>query len=488
VIARSQGISLSRLPVDQLHRRKRLVEDGPCPIGSGRQVPEPTDYGSLQAAVSLDKERGLALLAGRLLLALLELAVPVKVQVLQDLRSEGRNIRAYQREEPDDLHQARQELEALLTQIQPEPYKFYERWEVLLSSDRGTRRTGNLIHDLWRHLPEQVRLKPEGAGELRRFTGLLQETRGLCIKLQQDRHHASHSKADTAFHSLSWHAVVLRLSEMPMELQASAQMILATAATIPAPVQAGLEQALQVIAGIETQPLLSHVERSFVQLAGERTGLGEHWLAIHPPAPEAGPALQAEELSQLREEMAILQDRFATLSGSIGPGLNRLGDDIEGIDTQLRELLVLQAQANKVARQQVLRQSGGDAPVDESAALASVQAAYRQLQDLRFAIAQEMGELEPHFRFYHCIVYRELIVQALRQRVVRVEQLVELSRQTILQKTLRSGGDTDLAARLVDEQARRFGEQIQVILDRITYPAETVAVSDLVGRETSEGH
>ncbi len=61
-------------------------------------MPEPTDYGSLQAAVSLDKERGLALLAGQLLLALLELALPVKVQVLQDLRSEGRNIRAYQRE------------------------------------------------------------------------------------------------------------------------------------------------------------------------------------------------------------------------------------------------------------------------------------------------------------------------------------------------------------------------------------------------------
>jgi len=179
-------------------------------------------------------------------------------------------------------------------------------------------------------LPEQVRLRPEGAGDLRRFTGSLQETRGLCIKLQQDRHHASHSKADTAFHSLSWHAAVLRLAEMPAELQSSAQMFLATAMTIPAPVQAGLEQALQVLAGIETQPLLAHVERSFVQLAGERTGLAERWLAIHPPAPDAGPALQAEDLSQLREEVAILQDRFAALSGSIGPVLNRLSDDIEG--------------------------------------------------------------------------------------------------------------------------------------------------------------
>ena len=440
-------------------------------------------YGSLQAAVSLDKERGLALLAGQLLLALLELAVPVKVQVLQELRSEGRNIRAYQREEPDDLHQARQELEALLSQIQPEPYKFYERWEVLLSSDRGTRRTGNLIHELWRHLPDLVRLKPEGAGELRRFTGLLQESRGLCIKLQQDRHHAAHSKADTAFHSLSWHAAVLRLAEMPMELQASARMILATAATIPAPVQAGLVQALQVLEAIETQPLLGHVERAFVQLAGERTGLGDRWLAIHPPAADSGAAVQAEDLSQLREEMAILQDRFAALSGSIGPVLNRLGDDIESIGIQLRELMVLQAQANRARRG-----SGGDAPMDEATAQASVQAAYRQLQDLRFAIAQEMGQLEPDFRFYHCIIYRELIVQALRQRVVRVEQLVELSRQTILQKTLRSGGDPDLAARLVDEQAQRFGERIQVILDRILYPSGAVAAGDLVGREESAGH
>lgn len=457
------------------------MEDGQ--IGSGRQVSEHMVYGSLQAAVSLDKERGLALLAGRLLQALLELAVPVKVQLLHDLRSEGRNIRAYQREEPDDMHQAREELEALLGQIQPEPYKFYERWEVLLSSDRGTRRTGSLIHDLWRHLPEQVRLKPEGAGELRRFTGLLQETRGLCIKLQQDRHHASHSKADTTFHSLSWHVAVLRLAEMPAELKSSAQLVLTTAATIPAPVQAGLEMALQVLDGIETQPLLAHVERAFVQLASDRTGLGERWLEIHPPAPEAGAALQAGELSQMREELAILQDRFAALSGSIGPVLNRLGDDIEAIGAQLRELLVLQAQTNKA-----LRQTGGDTPVDGATALASVQAAYRELQDLRFAIAQEMGQLEPDFRFYHCIIYRELIVQALRQQVVRVEQLVDLSRQTILRKTLRNGGDTDLAGRLVDEQAQRFADRIQVILDRINYPPGTVAAGDLVGREESAAH
>ena len=446
-------------------------------------VAQQPGYGSLQAAVPLDKERGLALLSGRLLLALLDLALPVKVENLQQLQVQGRSLRAYQREEPDDLQQARQELEGLLTQIQPEPYKFYERWEVLLSSDRGTRRTGNLIHDLWRHLPEQVRLKPEGAGELRRFTGLLQEARGLCIKLQQDRHHASHSKADTAFHSLSWHAAVLRLAEMPAELIGSAQMILATAVTMPPAVQAGLEQALLGLDGIEAQPLLAHVERAFVQLAGERTGLAQRWLAIHPPAAEVGPALQAEELAQMREELAILQDRFAALSGAIGPVLNRLGNDIEGIGAQLRELLVLQAQALRASRQ-----SGGASPVDGTRALASVQAAYQQLQDLRFTIAQEMGQLDPDFRFYHCIIYRELIVQALRQQVVRVEQLVELSLQTILQKTLRSGGDTDLAARLVDAQAQRYGERIQVILDRISYPSEVVSAGDLVSREESAPH
>ena len=109
---------------------------------------------------------------------------------------------------------------------------------------------------------------------------------------------------------------------------------------------------------------------------------------------------------------------------------------------------------------------------------------HQQLQDLRLAIVQEMGQLEPEFRFYHCIIYRELIVQALRQQVVRVEQLVELSRQTILQKTLRSGGDTDFAARMVDGQAERYGERIQAILDRIAYPSSPIESQDLVGRET----
>ena len=175
--------------------------------------------------------------------------------------------------------------------------------------------------------------------------------------------------------------------------------------------------------------------------------------------------------------------RFAALSGSIGPVLNRLGDDIESLGDQLRELLVLQAQSQKMTQQ-----SGLDSVADAARALASVRSAYQQLQDLRLTIAQEMGQLEPDFRFYHCIIYRELIVQALRQRVVRVEQLVGLSRQTILQKTLRSGGDTDLAARLVDEQAQRFGERIQVILDRILYPSGAVAAGDLVGREESAGH
>lgn len=160
-------------------------------------------YGSLQAAVPLDKERGLALLSGSLLMAALELALPVKVAVLQQMQEQGRTIRAHQREEPDDLQLARQQLEGLLQQIQPEPYKFYECWEILVTHERGNRRTGNVIHDLWRHLPEQTRLGPEWAGEPRRFTGLLQEARGLFIKLQQDRHHAAHSKADTTFHSIS---------------------------------------------------------------------------------------------------------------------------------------------------------------------------------------------------------------------------------------------------------------------------------------------
>ena len=74
-------------------------------------------------------------------------------------------------------------------------------------------------------------------------------------------------------------------------------------------------------------------------------------------------------------------------------------------------------------------------------------------------------------------------MQALRQRVVRVEQLVALSRRTILQKTLRSGGDTDFSARMVDEQAERFAGRIQTILDRIIYPTGPMEAPDLVGQE-----
>jgi hypothetical protein len=93
-------------------------------------------------------------------MAALELALPVKVTVLQQMQEQGRSIRAHQREEPDDLQLARQQIEGLLQQIQPEPYKFYERWEILVMHERGNRRTGNVIHDLWRQLPEQTRLGP----------------------------------------------------------------------------------------------------------------------------------------------------------------------------------------------------------------------------------------------------------------------------------------------------------------------------------------
>lgn len=430
--------------------------------------------------MSLDKERGLALLAGGLLQALLELAVPVKVKVLQDLISQGRNVRAYQREEPDDLQQARQELQGLLLQIQPEPYKFYERWEVLLSTDRGVRRTATLIRDLWRDLPEQVRLGPESSGELRRLTGLLQESRGLCIKLQQDRHHAAHSKADTVFHSLSWHVAVLRLAEIPLELRRSAQTILQTAVSIPPAIQAALEEVVRVLEAIQLEALMVHVERAFVQLAGERTGLAARWMDAHPPAANPISASQYQEIAWLKEELAILQDRFAALSGSIGPVLNCLSADVEGISAQLQEIKVLQMQAARGMNGSPLAASEND-----SVAMESLKRAYQKLQSLRFTIAQEIGLLEPDFRYYHCIVYRELVVQALQEKVVRFEQLVWLSRETILRKTMRSGGDIGLSARLVDLQAKKFGGRIQEILDQVVYPDGAVNAVELVGREDS---
>ena len=436
-------------------------------------------YGSLQAAVPLDKERGLALLSGSLLMATLELALPVKVAVLHQMQEQGRTIRAHQREEPDDLQLARQQIEALLQQIQPEPYKLYERWEILVMHERGNRRTGNVIHDLWRHLPEQTRLGAEWSGEPRRFTGLLQEARGLFIKLQQDRHHAAHSKVDTTFHSISWHVAVLRLGEIPIELQSSARMILEMSTAMPASIRAGMEQVSVVLEGIDIRSLMAHVEHSFVQLAAGRTQLGEAWVAIHPGAEadqEGSP--QSDVLASMREELSILHDRFASLSGALGPVLNRLGEDMEAVSSQLRELMVSQAQMQKQ-----VNSSQGASSVDSEAALQSVRAAYRQLQELRNYIVDDITALDPAFRFYHCIIYRELIIQALRRQVVRFEQLVDLSRQIILQKTIRSAGDTSLAERMIQLQVERFGGQIQSILNRITYPAQPVDVHDLIPRE-----
>jgi hypothetical protein len=442
-------------------------------------VAEQGTYGSLQAAVPLDKERGLALLSGSLLMAALELALPVKVTVLQQMQEQGRTIRAHQREEPDDLQLARQQIEGLLQQIQPEPYKLYERWDILVMHERGNRRTGNVIHDLWRHLPEQTRLGPEWAGEPRRFTGLLQEARGLFIKLQQDRHHAAHSKADTTFHSISWHVAVLRLSEIPLELQSSARLILEMSTAMPASIRAGMEQVLVVLEGIDIRSLIAHVEHSFVQLAAGRTQLGEAWVTMHPGA-EAGQedSPQSDVLASMREELSILHDRFASLSGALGPVLNRLGEDMEAVSSQLRELMVSQAQMQKQ-----VKGAHGASAVDSEAALQSVRVAYRQLQDLRNRIVDDITALDPGFRFYHCIIYRELIIQALRRQVVRFEQLVDLSRQTILQKTIRSSGDTGLAERMIQLQVERFGAQIQSILDRITYPEQPVDVHDLIPRD-----
>jgi len=436
-------------------------------------------YGSLQAAVPLDKERGLALLSGSLLMAALELALPVKVAVLQQMQEQGRTIRAHQREEPDDLQLARQQLEGLLQQIQPEPYKFYERWEILVTHERGNRRTGNLIHDLWRHLPEQARLGPEWSGEPRRFTGLLQEARGLFIKLQQDRHHAAHSKTDTTFHSISWHVAVLRLAEIPLELQSSTRLILEMSNAMPASIRAGMEQSLLVLEGIDTRSLMAHVQHSFVQLVADRTQLGEVWVRMHPGArPDQERGSQWDELASLREELSILHDRFASLSGALGPVLNRLGEDMEAVSSQLRELMVSQAQMQKQVKS---GQSASSA--DPEVALQSVRVAYRQLQELRNQIVDEITTLDPAFRFYHCIIYRELIIQALRRQVVRFEQLVDLSRQTILQKTIRSAGDTGLAERMIQLQVERFGGRIQAILDQITYPDLPVDAHDLIPRE-----
>ena len=93
-------------------------------------------------------------------------------------------------------------------------------------------------------------------------------------------------RIDKAFHLLSWHAEPLRLAEKPGEIVASGRMILESAITIPPSAQAWLEQVLLVLSGFEAQPLVAHLERSFVPLAGER------WSQIHPAASDASsPAL-----------------------------------------------------------------------------------------------------------------------------------------------------------------------------------------------------
>ena len=240
-----------------------------------------------------------------------------------------------------------------------------------------------------------------------------------------------------------------------------------------------MEQVLVVLEGIDIRSLMAHVEHSFVQLAAGRTQLGEAWVAIHPgvEADQEG-SPQSDVLASMREELSILHDRFASLSGALGPVLNRLGEDMEAVSSQLRELMVSQAQMQKQ-----VNSSQGASSVDSEAALQSVRAAYRQLQELRNYIVDDITALDPAFRFYHCIIYRELIIQALRRQVVRFEQLVDLSRQTILQKTIRSAGDTSLAERMIQLQVERFGGQIQSILNRITYPAQPVDVHDLIPRE-----
>ena len=190
--------------------------------------------------------------------------------------------------------------------------------------------------------------------------------------------------------------------------------------------------------------------------------------------------MQYKEISWLKEEVAILQDRFAALSGSIGPVLNSLSADVEGLSAQLQEIKALQIEASKGNNT-----SSVSAPIDRDAAIKSLQFAYQRLQTLRYEITRELSSLEPDFRYYHCIVYRELILQSLREKVVSSEQLVWLSRETILRKTMRSGGDIGLSARLVDLQARQFGDQIQAILDQVVYPDGALNAAELVGRDDS---
>jgi hypothetical protein len=94
----------------------------------------------------------------------------------------------------------------------------------------------------------------------------------------------------------------------------------------------------------------------------------------------------------------------------------------------------------------------------------------RQTEDHQDLLSAELGESLQQHRENH----RLQIAPALQDPPAALPQLVELSRRTILQKSLRSGAksgaksgaDSGCSARMVDEQAVRFAARIQVILDR----------------------
>ena len=168
-----------------------------------------------------------------------------------------------------------------------------------------------------------------------------------------------------------------------------------------------LEEVIRTLEAIQTHALMAHVERAFVQLASERTGLAELWIEAHPTATDETSALQYKEISWLKEEVAILQD-VSALSGSIGPVLIVLVLMLRA-QCQLQEIKALQIEASKSNNP-----SSVSAPIDRDAAIKSLQFAYQRLRLSGMRLPSLA--LEPDFRYYHCIVYRELILQSLREK------------------------------------------------------------------------